>query len=78
MNTDTPDFPIILRLVPLAIFTLPFLILIGFIAKRKGINLLLALIVGIIPMLNIAFAFWLASRTDIAVLDRLKMLEAKK
>jgi uncharacterized membrane protein len=53
------------------------LLLIAFLAKRKGINIFLAVVIGFIPMANIVFALWLASRTDITVLQRLENLEQK-
>jgi len=67
----------LLAFVPLIIFTLPFLLLIAFLAKRKGINIFLAVVVGLIPMANILFALWLASRTDTMVLERIAKLEQK-
>ena len=47
-------------------------------AKRKGVNVFLSLLIGIIPMANIAFALWIASKTDVAILERLKRLEEKR
>ena len=69
---------LILPFLPLIIFTLPFLILVAFLAKRKGVNLILAVFVGLFPMANILFALWLASKTDLDILKRLKQIEDTK
>ena len=70
--------PLILPFLPLIIFTIPFLILVAFLAKRKGVNLILAVFVGLFPMANILFALWLASKTDLDILKRLKQIEDTK
>jgi len=70
--------PFILSLLPLMIVTLPLLVLISFIAKRKGVNIVLAIILGLIPMVNMLFALWLASKTDLDILRRLKGIEDTK
>lgn len=70
-----PEVPVILQFVPLIIFTLPFLILIGFMANRKGKSVVLSLLCGLVPFLNIIYALWLASQTDADLLRRLEALE---
>ena len=71
------ETPLMLQFLPLIIFTLPFLILVAFLAKRKGFNIIIAIVVGLFPMINILFALWLASQTDTAILDRLNKLEQR-
>ena len=77
MDSSPSQAPMWIQFVPLIIFTLPWLILLAFIAKRKGINIFLAIVLGCIPLVNFIFAFYVVSRTDTEILDRLKVLEEK-
>ncbi len=63
--------------IPMLIFLIPFLIVLGFVAKRKGFPPALAIVIGIFPVANVIFAFYLASTTDKAVLQRLTALEER-
>jgi hypothetical protein len=72
------EVPAIVSFLPLMIFTLPFIILIAFMAKRKGKNVFLSVLFGIIPFANIIYALWLASQTDIDLLKRIEAIENKK
>jgi len=64
--------------VPMIVMTVPFLIVLGFIAKRKGFHPALAVLIGIFPIANVVFALYLASKTDLSVLKRLSVLEKDK
>lgn len=62
-------------ILPMLVMYVPFLIVLGFVAKRKGFHPALAILIGIFPIANVVFAFYLASKTDLAILRRLSELE---
>ena len=56
---------------------LPYVVVIGFIAARKGKSVPLFCILCFIPIVNVAASIWLASLTDVAVASRLAELEKR-
>jgi ABC-type polysaccharide/polyol phosphate export permease len=81
METPNVPPPLWMSFVPLVIITLPFLVTMFFLARRKGRSVVAYLLLGIIPIVNMIAAVWLASQTDASVraeLDELKRrLDAK-
>lgn len=77
--TETPPAspPGFLQFVPLIVLTIPFLVLVIFMAKRKGKSVALFVILGLIPMVNMVAALWLASQTDAAVLREIDEIKKK-
>jgi ABC-type polysaccharide/polyol phosphate export permease len=69
------------QFVPLLIITLPFLVMMFFLARRKGRSFVAYCFLGLIPGVNFITALWLASQTDASVqaeLDELRRrLDAK-
>jgi hypothetical protein len=77
-NLAGPDLIVIaLMLLTLAAFHLPFVIVMGLIAQRKGQSIPLFCILGLVPIVNVISAVWLASLLDITVEKRLAELESK-
>src|SRR2546426_842495 len=74
--TNVPPPPLWTSFVPLAIITVPFLIMICFLARRKGKSLALYFLLGLIPGVNMLSALWLASQTDESV--RAELAELKR
>ena len=56
---------------------LPYVVVIGFIAARKGKSVPLLCLLGFIPIVNVVASVWLASLTDAAVARRLADLERR-
>jgi hypothetical protein len=56
---------------------LPYVVVIGFIAARKGKSVPLFCILCFIPLVNVVASIWLASLTDAAVTARLADLERR-
>jgi hypothetical protein len=56
---------------------LPYVVVIGFIAARKGKSVPLFCILCFIPLVNVVASIWLASLTDAAVNSRLANLERR-
>jgi hypothetical protein len=56
---------------------LPYVVVIGFIAARKGKSVPLFCLLGFIPIVNVVASVWLASLTDAAVARRLADLEGR-
>jgi hypothetical protein len=78
VNLVGPDLIVIaLILLILSAFHLPFAIVMGFIAQRKGQSVPLFCILGLIPIVNVVSAVWLASLLDTTVEKRLAKLESK-
>lgn len=76
--TTTPPSPsLIVTFIPLLIFTLPFLIVICMMVRRKGKSVLLYFVLGLIPFVNAVMALWLASQTDASIKAELAELRAK-
>ena len=74
-NLAGPDF-IVLGLIIL-FCGLPYVVVMGFIAARKGKSVPLFCILCFIPIVNVVAAIWLASLTDAAVVARLADLERR-
>ena len=72
---------LLINLIPLFTLTcisvIPYVILCVIIAEKKGFNTALACLIALVPLVNLPFGIWLASRIDTAVLERLKALETK-
>jgi hypothetical protein len=64
-------------LVPLIIITVPFLITMFFLARRKGRSYVVYFLLGLIPGVNAIAALWLASQTDASVKAELEELRRK-
>jgi hypothetical protein len=56
---------------------LPYVVVIGFIAARKGKSVPLFCLLCFIPLVNVVASIWLASLTDAAVAARLADLERR-
>jgi hypothetical protein len=56
---------------------LPYVVVIGFIAARKGKSVPLFCLLCFIPLVNVVASIWLASLTDAAVNSRLADLEKR-
>jgi cell division protein FtsB len=63
--------------VLLIVLTLPFLITMLFLARRKGKSLVVYLLLGLIPGANTIAALWLASQTDASVKAELEDLRRR-
>ena len=74
-NLVGPDF-IVLAMITL-LCGLPYVVVIGFIAARKGKSIPLFCILCFIPIINVVAAIWLPSLTDAAVTARLADLESR-
>ena len=75
--TDVPPPPVWVSFVPLVIITIPFLIMICFLARRKGRSLALYFVLGLIPGVNMLSALWLASQTDESIRAELADLKRR-
>jgi hypothetical protein len=58
------------------IVMIPLAIMIYFIAERKGRSPAVALL-GLIPLVNMLYALWLCSLTDVSVLREIESLKQK-
>ena len=56
---------------------LPYVVVIGFIAARKGKSVPLFCLLCFIPLVNVVASIWLASLTDAAITARLAELEGR-
>jgi hypothetical protein len=56
---------------------LPYVIVVGFMAARKGKSVPLFCILSFIPIVNVVASIWLASLTDATVTSRLAELERR-
>jgi hypothetical protein len=72
---SAPD--LIMVAIIMLICGLPYVVVIGFIAARKGQSVPLFCLLSFIPIVNVVAGIWLASPTDAAVKDRLAKLEGK-
>jgi hypothetical protein len=75
-TTYTPP-PLWTQLVPLFVITIPFLVLMIFLAGRKGRNVAVYILLGLIPVVNFVAALWLASQTDASVKAELEELRRR-
>ncbi len=73
---QTPPNNVIMTLVMFFIVSIPFAVIAGKIAERKGKKFGLALILGLIPFVNITYIGYLISLVDIEVLNLLDELSA--
>ena len=69
--------PVWVSFVPLLIITIPFLVTMFFLARRKGKNFLPYFILGLIPLANFIAVIWLASQTDASVKAELEDLRRR-
>ena len=80
-TTTVPTPPLWVSFVPLLLLTIPFLIMMIFLARRKGKSLLLYVLLAFITGVNVISALWLASQTDVSVraelADLRRRLDAK-
>jgi len=70
-----PDLIIIA--IAMLVCGLPYVVVIGFIAVRKGRSVPLFCLLCFIPLVNVVASIWLASLTDAAVTARLANLERR-
>ena len=77
METTQIPAPLWAQFVPLCVLTIPFLVLIVFLARRKGANAAVYILLGLIPVVNFIAALWLASQTDASVKAELEELRKK-
>ena len=75
------DRPVLGDLIMIAIIMLicglPYVVVIGFIAARKGKSVPLFCLLCFIPIVNVVASIWLASLTDAAVARRLADVERR-
>ena len=69
--------PLWTSFVPLILITVPFLITMFFLARRKGKSFIPYLLLGLVPGVNAIAALWLASQTDASVKAELEELRRK-
>jgi hypothetical protein len=72
-----PPAPLIALLFPWLFLGLIMGSVLATMAKRKGKNPLLWFFLGFIPVVGFFLAFVLASRPDVALLDRIRRLEER-
>ena len=77
METTHIPPPLWAQFVPICLLTIPFLVLMVFLARRKGANVAVYLLLGLIPVVNFIAALWLASQTDASVKAELEELKRK-
>ena len=63
--------------LPLILMTLPFVFLNGFIANRKGKNVILFVIFSFIPLVAFYLAIYLIPLTDASVLQKLDKISSQ-
>ena len=68
---------LVMLAIILLICGLPYVVVIGFIAARKGKSVPLFCLLCFIPIVNVVASIWLASLTDAAVARRLAELERR-
>ena len=68
---------LIMLAIIMLICGLPYVVVIGFIAARKGRSVPLFCLLCFIPIVNVVASVWLASLTDAAVARRLAELERR-
>ena len=78
MPPDAPPAPPqFLQFVPLIILTIPMLVIVCALARRKGRSVVIASVLGLIPFVNMLAAVWFASLTDQSVLDEIQALKGR-
>jgi len=70
-----PDLIVIV--IIMLVCGLPYVVVIGFIAARKGRSVPLFCLLCFIPIVNVVASIWLASLTDAALSARLADLERR-
>jgi len=68
---------LIMIVIIMLICGLPYVVIIGFIAARKGNSVPLFCLLCFIPLVNVVVSIWLASLTDAAISRRLAALERR-
>ena len=68
---------LIMIVIIMLVCGLPYVLVIGFIAARKGKSVPLFCVLCFIPLVNVVASIWLASLTDAAVVRRLADLERR-
>jgi len=76
-TTTVSPPPIWVSLFPLLIIAVPLLIMMVFLARRKGKSLALYVLLAFIPCVNVMSAIWLASQTDATVTAELAELRRR-
>jgi len=76
-TTSVSSQPVWVSFIPLLILTVPFLIMMIFLALRKGRSLPLYILLAFIPGVNVIAALWLASQTDASVTAELADLRRR-
>jgi len=66
-TTITAPPPIWVSLVPLFLIAIPLWVLMFLLARRKGKSFVPYFILGLLPLVNVMAALWLASQTDASV-----------
>lgn len=75
MPPDAPPTPPTwIQFVPLMLLTIPMVVLLCAMARRKGRSVAVAFVLGLIPLVNMMSAIWFASLTDRSILDELDAL----
>jgi hypothetical protein len=69
--------PMFLQLIPLLILTVPLVLIVCALARRKGRSVAAGLVLGLIPFVNVLSAIWLASLTDQSLLDEINSLKER-
>ena len=64
-------------LLPLCLMTIPALVLTIILARRKGQNVPLYAVLGLLPFINFVALIWLASLTDLSVRSELEELKRR-
>ena len=77
METQHLPPPLWTSFVPLVLITVPFLITMFFLARRKGKSFIPYLLLGLVPGVNAIAALWLASQTDASIIAELEELRRR-
>jgi hypothetical protein len=75
MEQNTTQPIVIMQFLPLMLITIPFVIVVLSISKRKGISSLQSAILALIPFVNFMYSLWLASLPDKNLVERIEKLE---
>jgi hypothetical protein len=75
-HAPTPP-PFVVQIVPYFLIVVPVLVMMFFLARRKGKPFWPYLLLGLIPVANMLAALWLASQTDAAVRAQLDELQKR-
>jgi hypothetical protein len=67
----------LIQILPILFLAIPFLIMNGVIAKRKGRNPVEFVLLSLIPLVGMFITLWLVSLSDISVIKEIEALKAK-